>query len=112
MDSWARCRQRIAQLGLPEHRLLILSDHGFKTFEHKVHLNHWLVGNGYMSLARQSDAPELKDVNWAGTRAYAVGLNSLYLNVANREGQGIVTPEQIEPLLEELKTRLLDWTSR
>ena len=47
-------QQRIAQLGLPEHRLLILSDHGFKTFEHKVHLNHWLVGNGYMSLS----APE------------------------------------------------------
>ena len=102
-------QQRIAQLGLPDHRLLILSDHGFKTFEHKVHLNHWLVGNGYMALARPSEAPELKDVNWAGTRAYAVGLNSLYLNVANREGQGTVTPEQIEPLLEELKTRLLSW---
>lgn len=104
-------QQRIAKLGLPEHRLLILSDHGFKTFEHKVHLNHWLVGNGYMSLARPGDAPELKDVNWAGTRAYAVGLNSLYLNVAGREGQGTVTPEQIEPLLDELKSRLLDWKS-
>ena len=74
-----------------------------------MHLNHWLAGNGYMSLARQSETPELKDVNWASTRAYALGLNSLYLNVANREGQGIVTPEQIEPLLDELKTRLLDW---
>ncbi|HET6846899.1 MAG TPA: alkaline phosphatase family protein [Anaerolineales bacterium] len=102
-------QQRIASLGLPDHRLLILSDHGFKTFEHKVHLNHWLVGNGYMSMARQTEVPDLKDVNWAGTRAYAVGLNSLYLNVANREGQGTVTPEQIEPLLEELKTKLLAW---
>lgn len=102
-------QQRISQLGLPEHRLLILSDHGFKTFEHKVHLNHWLVGNGYMSLTHQTDSPDLKDVNWAQTRAYALGLNSLYLNVANREGQGIVKPEQIEPLLDEMKTRLLNW---
>ncbi|HEY5983987.1 MAG TPA: alkaline phosphatase family protein [Anaerolineales bacterium] len=102
-------QQHIAKLGLEDHRLLILSDHGFKTFEHKVHLNHWLTGNGYMALKSHSQAPELKDVNWAETRAYALGLNSMYLNVANREGQGIVTPEQIEPLLDELKTRLLNW---
>jgi predicted AlkP superfamily phosphohydrolase/phosphomutase len=100
---------RLEKLGLPEHRLLILSDHGFKTFEHKVHLNHWLAGNGYMSTEKQSETPELKDVSWEKTRAYALGLNSMYLNVANREGKGTVTPEQIEPLLEELKNRLLDW---
>jgi predicted AlkP superfamily phosphohydrolase/phosphomutase len=102
-------QQHIGKMGLKDHRLLVLSDHGFKTFEHKVHLNHWLTGNGYMSLKSHSEAPELKDVDWAGTRAYALGLNSMYLNVANREGQGIVTPEQIEPLLDELKTRLLNW---
>jgi predicted AlkP superfamily phosphohydrolase/phosphomutase len=100
---------RLEKLGLPEHRLLILSDHGFKTFEHKVHLNHWLVGNGYMSMAQQSETPELKDVSWESTRAYALGLNSVYLNVANREGKGTVTLEQIEPLLDELKNRLLEW---
>jgi predicted AlkP superfamily phosphohydrolase/phosphomutase len=100
---------RIEKLGLQDHRLLILSDHGFKTFEHKVHLNHWLVGNGYMSLAGKNASPDLKDVTWETTRAYALGLNSLYLNVANREGKGIVAPEQIEPLLDELKSRLLGW---
>jgi len=100
---------RIQEMGLEDHRLLILSDHGFKTFEHKVHLNHWLVGNGYMSMANPAEAAELKNVNWRATKAYALGLNSLYLNVANREGQGIITPEQIEPLLDELKSRLLNW---
>ena len=102
-------QERIKKLGLDEHRLLILSDHGFKTYEHKVHLNHWLVGNGYMSMASRSETPDLKNVSWDRTRAYALGLNSLYLNVTNREGKGIVTPEQIEPLLEELKSRLLNW---
>jgi predicted AlkP superfamily phosphohydrolase/phosphomutase len=102
-------RSRVEKLGLPDHRLLILSDHGFRTFEQKVHLNHWLVGNGYLSTAKQTEAPDLKDVNWASTKAYALGLNSLYLNVANREGQGIVQPDQIEPLLDDLKGRLLNW---
>jgi predicted AlkP superfamily phosphohydrolase/phosphomutase len=99
----------IAKLGLPDHRLLILSDHGFRTFEQKVHLNHWLVGNGYMSMAREAETPDLKNVSWESTRAYALGLNSMYLNVANREGKGIVQAEQIEPLLDELKRGLLDW---
>jgi predicted AlkP superfamily phosphohydrolase/phosphomutase len=99
----------IEKLGLPDHRLLVLSDHGFRTFEHKVHLNHWLAGNGYMSMMKQGDTADLKDVQWENTRAYALGLNSLYLNVAHREGKGTVTPEQIEPLLDELKTKLLAW---
>jgi predicted AlkP superfamily phosphohydrolase/phosphomutase len=102
-------QEHVAELGLPDHRLLILSDHGFRTFEQKVHLNHWLVGNGYMSMEREADTPDLKNVNWKSSRAYALGLNSMYLNVANREGQGIVQPEQIEPLLDELKRKLLAW---
>ncbi len=102
-------QERIQKLGLEKYRLLLLSDHGFRTFDQKVHLNHWLVGNGYMSLANQTATPELKDVSWEGTRAYALGLNSLYLNIANREGKGTVVPEDIEPLLYDLKGRLLDW---
>jgi predicted AlkP superfamily phosphohydrolase/phosphomutase len=100
---------RIRDLGLPDHRLLILSDHGFKTFEHKVHLNHWLTSTGYMSMNAKEGVPDLKDVNWAQTRAYALGLNSVYLNIANREGQGTVMPQEIEALLDELKQRLLNW---
>jgi hypothetical protein len=36
-------------------------------------------------------------------------LNSLYLNVAGREGQGIVEAAGLEQLLNELKIKLLDW---
>ncbi len=99
----------IDRLALEKYRFLVLSDHGFRTFEQKVHLNHWLVGNGYMNLANPTETPDLKDVRWDNTRAYALGLNSLYLNIANREGQGIIPPEHIESLLEELRTKLLDW---
>ena len=99
---------RVDALGLEKYRLLVLSDHGFKTFEHKVHLNHWLVQNGYMTLSDPAGA-DLSKVDWSKTRAYALGLNSLYLNVAGREGQGIVQAAELESLLEEIRTRLLDW---
>jgi hypothetical protein len=52
---------------------------------------------------------DLSKVDWSKTRAYALGLNSLYLNVAGREGQGIVQAADLESLLEDIRTRLLDW---
>jgi predicted AlkP superfamily phosphohydrolase/phosphomutase len=99
----------IDKLGLEKVRFLVLSDHGFRTFDQKVHLNHWLAGSGYMKVGGKSETPDLNDVSWEDTRAYAIGLNSLYLNVANREGKGIVQPAEIEPLLEKIKTGLLEW---
>ena len=102
-------QDHINKLGLEKVRFLILSDHGFKTFENKIHLNHWLVENGYMTLSRQTETPDLHDVTWGRTRAYAVGLNSIYLNIVNREGEGTVPMEDIESLLTEIKTKLLDW---
>jgi predicted AlkP superfamily phosphohydrolase/phosphomutase len=99
----------IDKLGLEKVRFIILSDHGFRTFEQKIHLNHWLSENGYMRITGESETPDLRDVTWENTQAYAVGLNSLYLNVANREGKGIVQPAEIEPLLDRIKTGLLAW---
>lgn len=108
----AEVQSHIDQLGLEKYRFLVLSDHGFRTFEQKVHLNHWLVENGYMQLAHQTETPDLRDVAWEKTGAYALGLNSLYLNIANREGKGTVQPEDIEFLLEEIKAKLLDWKTQ
>lgn len=87
----------------------MLSDHGFRPFDQKAHLNRWLVENGYMTLKQPLATGSLRDVDWSRTRAYALGLNSLYLNVAGREGQGIVEASGLEQLLDELKTKLLDW---
>ena len=90
-----------------KYRYLILSDHGFAEFQTKIHLNRWLVENRYLFM--KNGGNDLSGIDWGRTRAYAVGLNSLYLNVAGREGQGIVAANDIEPLLDELKTRLLGW---
>lgn len=99
----------IEKLGLEKHRFLAISDHGFCLFDQKAHLNRWLVEKGYMTLAKPLETGDLRDVDWSQTRAYGIGLNSLYLNVAGREGQGIVEAEGLEQLLDELKSKLLDW---
>lgn len=51
----------------------------------------------------------LEDVNWSRTLAYAVGLNSVYTNLANRESQGILTQDQHMELLPRLKEQLENW---
>jgi predicted AlkP superfamily phosphohydrolase/phosphomutase len=91
-------------------RLLVLSDHGFSTFQYKAHLNRWLANNGWLVLKNEKPESDLSDVDWARTKVYAVGLNSLYLNVAGREGQGIVSADEIEPLLAEVQDKLQEWT--
>ena len=92
-----------------KYRLLILSDHGFSVFKHKIHLNRWLMENGWLVLKDGLREGGLADVDWSKTSAYAVGLNSLYLNVTGREGQGIVPAEKIESLLAEIQQKLLNW---
>lgn len=91
------------------HRLLVLSDHGFSTFKYKVHLNRWLVQNGWLAFREGKSEGGLADVDWSRTKLYAVGLNSLYINVAGREGQGNVAAQEIEPLLADVQKKLLEW---
>lgn len=72
--------------------IVILSDHGFTTFDRAVNLNTWLSKTGYMTLegGPADDEVPFARVDWSRTQAYALGLNGLYLNLAGREKQGIV----------------------
>ncbi len=73
--------------------LLVMSDHGFKSFRRGVNLNAWLMNNGYLVL--KDGATEsgnwLCNADWTRTRAYALGLGGIYLNLKGREAHGIVT---------------------
>jgi predicted AlkP superfamily phosphohydrolase/phosphomutase len=82
-----------------ETLFVVLSDHGFNSFRRGVHLNSWLHQQGFLALkpgvAPGEEAGDfLKSVDWAGTKAYALGLGSIYLNVKGREGAGIVAPAE------------------
>ena len=92
----------------PEDRLIVLSDHGFSSFRRGVNLNRWLVKEGFMTLKPGQPTTDslFANVDWPRTKAYAIGLNSLFLNLKDRESLGIVRPEQVETLKGEIKARL------
>jgi predicted AlkP superfamily phosphohydrolase/phosphomutase len=92
----------------PGDRLIIVSDHGFAPFRTAVNVNRWLIEQGYLALrsgATQS-APLFAEVDWSRTRAYALGLNGLYINLSGREAHGIVAPDDVAALKQELIARL------
>lgn len=88
--------------------LLVISDHGFKAFERGVNLNTWLYREGYLALKDQAPSGRwLEGVDWQRTRAYAMGLNGIYVNQQGREKQGVVAAgAETESLKRELVRKL------
>ena len=74
--------------------LFVMSDHGFKPFRRSVNLNSWLYTHGFLALKNggPTGADMFQDVDWAKTRAYAVGFGGIYLNLSGREAHGVVSP--------------------
>jgi predicted AlkP superfamily phosphohydrolase/phosphomutase len=84
--------------------IYMMSDHGFANFGRQFALNAWLRDQGYLG---PRDATSVRsDVDWKQTRAYGLGINGLYLNLREREHEGIVAPDEREALLRELVARL------
>jgi predicted AlkP superfamily phosphohydrolase/phosphomutase len=89
--------------------LIVMSDHGFKSFRRGVNLNSWLYLNGYLNLKDGKAASEewFKDVDWERTKAYALGLGGLYINQKGREAKGVVDAgEASRTLKKELVSKL------
>ena len=105
----------------PGGTLLIVSDHGFHTWRKGFNTNTWLVENGYMTLKNPgAEQKTMKldqlfgqgsffpNVDWTRTKAYALGLGQIYLNLRGREKSGILDPgPDTDRLLEEIRQKLL-----
>ena len=90
--------------------LVVMSDHGFTSWRRVFHLNSWLRDEGYLTARdphRKDDPGLYANVDWTRTRAYGLGINGLYINVAGRETNGIVDPTQREALASEIAAKLL-----
>lgn len=90
--------------------IIVMSDHGFSTFDRAVHLNSLLMQEGFLALddPRNTGSDELfVHVDWSRTEAYALGLNALYLNLGGREWNGIVDLADREILLKKIAGKLL-----
>ncbi len=93
----------------PDTVIFVLSDHGFCSFQRGLNLNSWLRDNGYLTLkdGATESGRYFKGVDWQKTRAYTLGLGGMYLNMKNREAQGIVNPgAEAEALKRELIEKL------
>ena len=95
----------------PHAELIVMSDHGFTTFDRAVHLNTWLNHRGFLTLTQApgTDA-SLGAAEWTSTEAYAMGLNGLYLNMKGRERNGTVAAgAPRDALLASLREQLAAW---
>jgi predicted AlkP superfamily phosphohydrolase/phosphomutase len=91
--------------------LVVMSDHGFSTFDRAVHLNRWLMQEGFLVLDDPKNVGNeelFPHVDWSRTQAYSIGLNGIYLNMQGRERDGIVDPAQADALLKKISARLLE----
>ncbi len=107
--------------------LIVMSDHGFQTWHKAVNLNTWLVDNGYLEQKRsvlgdilvesedtsvydlfQQDSEFFRWVDWSRSRAYALGLGQIYINLEGRESEGIVTENERSDLIDEIIAGLIE----
>jgi hypothetical protein len=89
--------------------VIVLSDHGFNSFQRGFHINSWLHAQGLLSLkpgAEPGAGDLLRGVDWSRTRAYSLGLGGIYLNLEGREGRGIVEPGEADALKADIAREL------
>src|SRR5262249_35380616 len=92
----------------PDELFMVISDHGFNGFRRAIDLNRWLEENGYLYLHEGRRNEEfLAGVDWSRTRAFALGLTGLFINLKDRYSQGIVEAgEEADKLREEIAQKL------
>ncbi|MFO0424995.1 MAG: alkaline phosphatase family protein [Planctomyces sp.] len=88
--------------------LMVLSDHGFNTFRRGVDLNCWLEQNGYLVVDdNRRNEDYLSGIDWSRTRAFAIGLTGIFLNLKDRFAEGIVdSGADAQALRTEIASRL------
>ncbi|MDJ0839413.1 MAG: alkaline phosphatase family protein [Acidobacteriota bacterium] len=121
-DSYRRMDELVGKamnmVDLNEVVFLVCSDHGFSSWRHQFSYNTWLVKNGYMKLKRnvlgesmvlddlENRSTPLDYVDWSQTKAYAMGLGMIFINLEGREPEGSVKPEEYDALCRQLREDL------
>jgi predicted AlkP superfamily phosphohydrolase/phosphomutase len=102
---------RLLQHAGEETAVLVVSDHGAKRIDGGICVNEWLRQEGYLALREEPSKPSRLTpamIDWERTTAWGEGgyYCRLFLNVAGREPQGTVAPEDYERVRSELKEKL------
>jgi predicted AlkP superfamily phosphohydrolase/phosphomutase len=95
-----------------ETALMVVSDHGAQKMDGGICLNEWLIREGYLSLAEPYPTQPTKldslKIDWSKTQAWGEGgyYGRLFLNIHEREPQGIIPRENAPAQLEEIRRKL------
>ena len=100
----------LEQIG-DETAVLVVSDHGAKAMVGGVCVNQWLIEQGLLAVEDALDhVKRIEDctIDWSRTRVWSYGgyYARMFFNVAGREPQGIIPPEDYEGFRKGLKTRI------
>lgn len=87
--------------------VLVVSDHGAKRMDGGICVNEWLIKNGYLAIRDKPEGtvPLSKvKIDWPKTKAWGDGgyYARIFLNVAGREPEGTIAPEDYEEVRDEL----------
>jgi len=111
-DLYKRCDEMIGRIASKTGErdiLIVMSDHGFRSFRRGVNLNSWLYKNGYLALkdGKESSGEWFEGVDWKKTKAYSLGLAGIFINKTGREVNGIVEPADAEGLSREIASKIV-----
>lgn len=93
----------------PDTVLMVVSDHGFCSFQRGVNLNAWLRDEGYLVLkdGAKTSGDWFEAVDWEKTRAFTLGLTGIFVNRKGRERLGQVAKgPELDALCAEIKGKL------
>jgi predicted AlkP superfamily phosphohydrolase/phosphomutase len=92
----------------PDTLLMVISDHGFNSFRRGIDLNRWLEQEGYLKVDdSRRHVEHLAGVDWSQTRAFALGLTGIFVNIRGKFSRGIVDGEaEAEQLRAEIAAKL------
>ena len=91
--------------------VMVVSDHGGKAMRGSLSLNDWLIREGYLTLKEPlSGLSRFSEdmVDWSRTVAWSWGgyYARIFLNLAEREPEGIIPPDEYEKVRDELVERI------
>lgn len=94
-----------------ETAVIVVSDHGAQRMAGCINLNDWLIQEGYLTLSSPvNELTPLKKapIDWVHTRAWGMGgyYGRIFLNVAGREPQGCIAPQDYESIRQALQEKI------
>lgn len=106
-----RLIERLLRHADEETAVLVVSDHGARRMDGGIRVNEWLRREGLLVTRREPtgrSTPSELGIDWSRTAAWGEGgyYGRVFLNVAGREPEGIVPPDEYEAVRDDLARRL------